>query len=58
MQYIMDGIKMTQFSGEVTFPENITVMETFDGRDDDCVSNYEFTEDGTSNASDFFGYLI
>ena len=49
---------MTQFSGEVTFPENITVIETFDGRDDDCVSNYEFTEDGTSNASDFFGYLI
>ena len=33
-------------------------METCDGRDDDCVSDYEFNEDGTSNTNVFFGYLI
>ena len=35
------------------FPENITdVLETFDGKDDDYVSEYEFTDDEISDTSD------
>ena len=36
------------------FPENITdILENCDGKDDDCVSQYEFTNDAISNTSDF-----
>ena len=35
------------------FPENITdVLETCDGKGDDWVSEYEFTDDEISNTTD------
>ena len=35
------------------FPEDITdVLETFDGKCDDCVSEYEFTDDEISDTID------
>ena len=35
------------------FPENITdILKTFDGKDDDYVSEFKFTDDGINNTSE------
>ena len=34
-----------------SFPENITVLKTFDAKDDDNVSEFKFTDDEISDTS-------
>ena len=46
VQYITDGNRTSQFN------EQMTVLETCDGKDDDCVSEYEFPDDEISDTSD------
>ena len=53
MQYITDRIKTAQFNGEMTVSLKISLFWTCDVRDDDCVSDYEFTDDETSDTSDY-----